>query len=173
MRKATIPLTVVLSCAALFGQNEPEKIYKVSGVGAYPVSDALTSMWLAAPGGRPLIVVFFQGAPGWHKAEWKTASHFAKGEPGWAEFTSVKSRQRVWLNADTGDAEIQAQKVHISDANTYVVVHMGDGPSVQKVVPLGTFDLPRSGTEPASVILLREHPELMDKISKASNGTGA
>jgi hypothetical protein len=172
MRRAAAALTVFLGCAALFGQNEPEKIYKVSGVGAYPVSDALTSMWLAAPGGRPLIVVFFHGAPGWHKAEWKTASHFAKGEPGWAEFTSVRGRQRVWLNADTGNAEIQAQRVHISDANTYVVVHMSEDPALQKVVPLGTFDLPRSGSEPASVILLHEHPELVDKISRASDGTG-
>jgi len=43
---------------------------------------------------------------------------------------------------------------------------------LQKVVPLGTFDLPRSREEPASVILLREHPEIMEKIRRANSAAG-
>src|SRR5450432_719981 len=136
MRRVAVALTVILSCSALCGQTEPEKTYKVFGVGAYPVSDALASMWLTAPGGRPLIVVFFHGPAGWHKTEWKTEFHFEKGEPGWAEFTSVKGRQRVWLDAETGNAEIQSQVFYLADANTYVVVHMSEPTSLQKISPL-------------------------------------
>jgi len=159
---------LILGYSIALGQTETEKAYTVSGVGAYPVSTDMTSMWLAAPGGRPLIMVFFHGPAGWHNTEWKTSSKFAKGMPGWAEYTSAKARQRIWLDADSGKAEIQAEKVNIQEANTYLVLHMTEEPVLQRVIPLGTFDLPRSRDEPASVILLGEHPELVGKIRKAT-----
>ena len=163
---------LVATCSVAFGQAEPEKVYTVSGVGAFPISAEMTSMWLAAPGGRPLIMVFFHGPAGWHNTEWKTSSRFEKGMPGWADYTSAKAHQRIWLDADSGKAEIQAEKVNIREANTYLVLHMTDKPALQTVIPLGTFDLPRSRDEPASVILLGEHPELVEKIKKATDAAG-
>ena len=172
MRRAFVLLSLIFVYAVMLGQAESEKVYKVSGVGGYPISDELTSMWLAAPGGRPLVMVFFSGPAGWHKTEWKTSSKFAKGLPGWAEFSAAKARQRIWLDVDAGKAEIQSEKVNLPEANTYAVVHMTEDPALQKVVRLGTFDLPRSREDPASVILLHEHPEIMEAIKKASGAAG-
>ena len=161
-----------LAVSVASAQSEAAKVHKILGVGAFPVSEELTSMWLSAPGGRPLIMVFFHGPTGWHRTQWKTSSKFEKGMPGWAEFTSARARQRIWLDVDTGKAEIQSEKVSIADANTYAVVHMTEDPALQKVVPLGTFDLPRSREEPSSVILLHELPEIMEAIKRASGAGG-
>jgi hypothetical protein len=117
-------------------------------------------------------MVYFYGPAGWHNTEWKTSSKFEKGMPGWAEYTTAKARQRIWLDADSGKAEVQAEKVNIQEANTYLVLHMTEKADLQRVVPLGTFDLPRSRDDPSSVILLGEHPELVDKIKKATGAAG-
>src|SRR5258706_7426905 len=132
MRKrfAGIVLFLILGCSFTLGQAEPEKVYTVSGVGAFPIAADMTSMWLAAPGVRPLIMVFFHGPTGWHDTEWKTSSKFAKGMPGWAEFTSAKARQRIWLDADSGKAEVQSEKVDTHEANAYLVVHMTEKPAL-------------------------------------------
>jgi hypothetical protein len=165
-------LALIVGYSVALGQVESVKVYTVSGVGAFPISAEMTSMWLAAPGGRPLIMVYFYGPAGWHNTEWKTSSKFEKGMPGWAEYTTAKARQRIWLDADSGKAEVQAEKVNIQEANTYLVLHMTEKADLQRVVPLGKFDLPRSRDDPASVILLGEHPELVDKIKKVTGAAG-
>lgn len=154
----------VISCAAV-GQQDSEKVYKVSGWGGYPISANLMSMWLAAPSGQPLVMVYLHGPEGWHNAEWKFSSKFEKGMPGWAELTSEKAKLRIWLDADSGQAQVQSQKVSVREANTYLVLHVVDAKR-QKVVPMGLLDLPRSTGEPASVLLIRGNPELVEKMKK-------
>ena len=123
-------------------------------------------MWLSAPDHRPLLMAYFLGPSGWHNTQWKTAAHFGKAdEPGWAEFTSEKARQRIWIDAEAGKVEVQDSKFSLQDANTFVVLHVTDR-SAEKIVPLGVYDLRPSTETPASVLLLRNNPELAAKLKK-------
>ena len=158
-------LVISILAGTALGQQGPEKVYKVSGWGSYPISTNLLSMWLSAPSGQPLIMVYFHGPEGWHKAEWKVSSKFEKGMPGWGELSSEKVKLRIWLDADTGQAEVQANKVNVHGANTYLVLHTDDLKN-QKVVSLGKYDLPKSAGDPASVLLLRQNPELFQRLQK-------
>jgi hypothetical protein len=163
---------VILFRSAVLGQ-EAEKVYKVSGWGGHPISDELMSLWLAAPGGEPLIMVYFHGPKDWHKTKWNSDSKFAKGLPGWAALTSEDAKLRVWLDRDSGQGEVQWEKVNVHDANVYLVLNVAD-PKNQRVVPLGVFELPKSTDEPASVSLLRANPKLIEKMTKAiAGGAGA
>ena len=51
-----------------------EETFTVSGFGAYPISENLTSMWLVAPDKRPLVIAYFDGPDGRHNTEWRIAS---------------------------------------------------------------------------------------------------
>ena len=170
MRKAlqTGCVLLVLIQSSVLGQ-EPEKVYKVSGWGGHPISDDLTSLWLAAPSGEPLIMVYFHGPKDWHKTKWKFDSKFSKDLPGWAALTSENAKLRVWLDRDSGQAEVQSEKVNIHDANVYLVLNVTDVKN-QRVVPLGVFELPKSTDEPASVSLLRANPKLVEKMTKTITG---
>lgn len=175
MRKGSPWIALVLSLISTGApaRSDPEKIHKVSGFGGHPISDDLTSMWLSAPDRQPLIMVYFHGREGWHKTEWKISSKFETGAPGWAEFTSDTAKQRIWLDPETGQAEIQTAKFNTHEANTFLALHMGETSDNQKVIPMGIFNLPKSTDEPASVLLLRASPELVEKIKGATvNGAG-
>jgi len=121
-------------------------------------------MWLTAPGGKPLIMVYFHGPENWHKTRWEFSSQWSKR--GWAQLTSRQVNLRIWLDADTGQAQVQSQRVNIRDANTYLTLHVVDAKR-QQVVPLGILDLPMSTDSPPSVLLLRRHPELVEKMKEA------
>jgi len=45
-------------------------------------------------------------------------------------------------------------------------LHAGEPAVPQKIISLGVFDLPASKDQPASVLLLRANPELMERINK-------
>jgi hypothetical protein len=45
-------------------------------------------------------------------------------------------------------------------------LHAGEPSIPQKIIPLGVFDLPASKDQPASVLLLKANPELMERINK-------
>jgi hypothetical protein len=120
-------------------------------------------MWLNGANGQPLIIVYFHGPDSWHRTKWEFA--VATGKPGWIELTSKQVKLRLWLDPDTGEAQVQSDKVYIQDANTYLVLHVLDAKQ-QRVVALGVLDLPASPAAPASVLLLRGHPELVEKMKK-------
>jgi len=128
-------------------------------------------MWLTAPGGQPLIMVYFHGPENWHKTEWKFDSKIGKNFPAWVEFTSDKVTLRVGLDSEAGQAQVQSEKVSLHDANTFLVLKVLD-PKHSQVVPLGTFELRKSTDQPASVRLLGDHPELVEKINKAVTNAG-
>jgi hypothetical protein len=160
-------ITLVLGLAGhVIVGSETEKNYTVSGVGGFPISKSISSMWLAGPDRRPLLMAYFHGPEGWHDTEWKIDSKFEKGKPGWAEFRSAKGTLRLWLDAETGRAEVQSSEFDISKSNTFLVLHMGEPSVPQRIIPLGVFDLPRSKDDPASVLLLRANPDLADRIKK-------
>jgi hypothetical protein len=170
-------LAVIFFLAILgssWAADETTKDYKLSGLGAYPVSDTVTSMWLSDPKGRPLLMAFFAGRPsGWQKRKWQTNSKFQKDGPGWAEFTCDVAKQRLWLDPDSGQAEVQSEKANVHESNVFLVLHVTEPPEAQKVIPLGVWLLPRSGDHPASDQLLRDNPTLQERILKEiGNGNG-
>lgn len=144
----------------------PEEKFTVSGFGGYPISHSITSMWLAGPDHRPLLMVYFHGPEEWHNTKWKVDSKFEKGKPGWAELQSEKATLRLSVDTETGGAEVQSGKFKISESNTFLVLHAGEPSVPQKIIPLGVFDLPASKDQPASVLLLKANPDLMERINK-------
>ena len=144
----------------------PEEKFTVSGFGSYPISHSITSMWLAGPDHRPLLMVYFHGPDEWHNTKWKVASKFEKGKPGWAELQSEKVTLRLSMNVETAEAGVQSGKFNVSENNTFLVLHVGEPSIAQRIIPLGVFDLPASKDQPASVLLLRGNPQLMEHINK-------
>ena len=168
MRRVSLISLVVASLAAAVALAQER--YTVSGTGAYPISPSITSMWLAAPDRRPLLMVYFQGPDGWHNTQWKIESKFEKGKPGWVELRSEKTSLRLSLNTESGDAGVQSSNFKISESNTFLVLHTSEPSIAAKVIPLGVFDLPASKDQPASILLLQAHPEIMQRINKEAAG---
>ena len=161
-RVLLIAVIVALVASAIAG---PEQKFSVSGFGSYPISHSLLSMWLAGPDRRPLLMVYFDGPDEWHKTKWKVASKFEKGKPGWAELQSEKVTLRLALDVDTAEAGVQSASFNVSENNTFLVLHTSAS-IAQKIIPLGVFDVPASTDQPASVLLLRGNPQLMERINK-------
>jgi hypothetical protein len=156
-------LLITLVAWAIAG---PDERVTVTGIGTYPISHSILSMWLAGPDHRPLLMVYFHGPEEWHNTKWKVDSKFERGKPGWAELQSEKATLRLSMNTETGGAEVQSGKFKISESNTFLVLHSGEPSVPQKVIPLGVFDLPASKDQPASVLLLKANPDLMERINK-------
>jgi hypothetical protein len=164
IRRCIAPLLLTaLVALAIAG---PDENFTVSGFGGYPISHSITSMWLAGPDHRPLLMVYFHGPEDWHNTKWKVDSKFEKGKPGWAELQSEKATLRLSMNTETGEAEVQSGKFKIGESNTFLVLHEGEPSVPQKIIPLGVFDLPASKDQPAAVLLLKANPELMERINK-------
>ena len=159
-------LSLIVVIVALVVSAAPGEKFTVSGFGGYPISHSITSMWLAGPDHRPLLMVYFHGPEEWHNTKWKVDSKFEKGKPGWAELQSEKVTLRLSMNTETGEAEVQSGKFKISESNTFLVLHTGEPSVPQKIISLGIFDLPASKDQPASVLLLRANPQLMERINK-------
>jgi hypothetical protein len=163
-RLSLITIIVAFIVPTIAGADEK---FTVSGVGAYPVSPSMSSMWLAGPDHRPLLMVFFHGPENWHNTQWKIDSKFEKGKPGWAELKSEKATLRLSINTDTGEAGVQSGKFNITESNTFLVLHAAEPSVAQKILPMGVFDLPASkDQQPASVLLLHANPELMERVNK-------
>lgn len=159
-----IAIIAICIVPAIAGQ---EQKFTVSGVGSYPISRSIESMWLASPDHRPLLMVYFHGPEDWHNTKWKVDSKFEKGTPGWVELQSEKVTLRLSMNTDSGEAGVQSGKFKIAESNTFLVLHTAEPSLPQKIVPLGIFDFPSSqDQQPASVLLLRANPRLMDRINQ-------
>jgi hypothetical protein len=156
-------IVVALIAPAIAGTDEK---FTVSGVGSYPISRSMISMWLAGPDRHPLLMVYFNGPDEWHNTKWKIASKFEKGKPGWAELQSEKVTLRLSLDVDSAEAGVQSGNFKVGENNTFLVLHTAEPSIAQKIIPLGVFDVPASTDQPASVLLLRGNPELMERINK-------
>src|ERR1035438_6297144 len=139
MRRVSLIIIIITLVAAGIALSDEK--FTVSGFGGYPISPSITSMWLAGPDRRPLFMVYFHGPDGWHNTQWKIDSKFEKGKPGWAELKSEKVTLRLSLNVDSGEAEVQSGKFKIAENNTFLVLLGRDASTLQKIIPLGAFDL--------------------------------
>jgi hypothetical protein len=171
-----LPMVQFVSCvAALCGMvvAQPstavaEQELAIKTFGGYPVSDNISSLWLAGSDGRPLLMVYFFGPKDWYETQWNIDFKFEDGKPGWAELRSENATVRVDVYPETWEVAIQAIKFSVRQSNTFLVLHTGELLVPQKVIPLGVFDLPASTDKPASVLLLRAHLELAERIDKES-----
>ncbi len=159
---AAIIMTISLFAAIPLAEDG----FTVSGVGAYPISAGMTSMWLAAPDHHPLVMAYFQGPNGWHDTQWKVDSKFEKGKPGWAELRSETTTLRLSMDTETGEVEVQSRKFKVTESNTFLILHMGEPSTAQKIVPLGVYNLLPSAGQPASILLLKAHPELAQRLNE-------
>lgn len=98
--KRLLVFAFIIALAPVVTAGSEEK-FTVSGFGGYPISASLTSMWLAAPDHRPLLMVYFHGPEGWHNTQWKVASKFEKGKPGRAELQSERATLHLSMNTET------------------------------------------------------------------------
>jgi len=164
VRRVSLIAVITILVAAVIVPAEDR--FAVSGFGGYPISRSITSMWLAGPDRRPLLMVFFHGPDEWHNTQWKVDSKFEKGKPGWAELRSEKATLRLSLNTETGEAEVQSRDFKVSVNNTFLVLHTGEPSTQPTIIPLGVFDLPASKDQPAPILLLQANPELMERINR-------
>jgi hypothetical protein len=162
-----MPALLALTCVAASAQSPDSNKLKVNGLGAFPMSDGMTSLWLNGDAGKPLVMVYFQGRDGWPKAPWNTNSEVEKTGWAWVELTSPKVRLRISLNTESQELEIQNSKSNLRTSNTFLVLHVDESPEKQVVIPLGVFDMPMSGDDPSSISLLSSHPALVEAIKKA------
>jgi len=166
---AQLACCLVIFCGIIRAQTPittSEQNLTVSRFGGTSISRSVTSLWLADPDRRPLLMVYFHGPDDWHKTLWKMDSKFEKGKPGWAELHSENATLRVEINLETKEARVQCGKFTINKSNTFLVLHIGELLVPQKIIPLGVFDLPPSNDKPSSLLLLQAHPELIERISK-------
>jgi len=160
---------VAALCRMVVAQSSPaapEHELAIKTFGCYPVSDNTSSLWLSGSDGRPLIMVFFSGPKDWYETQWKLDFKFEDGKPGWAELRSENITVRVDVNPETWEVAIQAKKFSAKQSNTFLVLHTGELLVPQKVIPVGVFDLPASTDKPASLLLLRSHLELAERIDE-------
>jgi hypothetical protein len=137
----------------------------VGGYGGFPLNQNIESMWLLQPDNKPLVIVYFHGPDNWHDTQWKIDSSFNKDGPSWTEFRSAKARLYICLNRANGEVRVQQSKFSVQKNNTFLVVNVTDAQR-QKVIPLGRFDLPKTGNNPAAVALLHANPALQNRIQK-------
>lgn len=159
-------VTVLCGMVTAQGSIAPGQKFAVKSFGGYPISQNMSSFWLAGSDNRPLVMVYFYGPKDWYQTLWNIDSKFEDGEPGWAELQSEGLTLRVEVYPETGEVAIDASKFSVRQSNTFLVLHTGEPLVPQEVIPLGVFDLPPSTDKPASVLLLRAHQELIEHIDE-------
>jgi hypothetical protein len=163
--KRALRMVLVLALMVVFA--EAQEKFEVKGFGGVPLSSKMTSMWLSGSDHHPLLMAYFCGPDGWHNTQWKaTASKFEQRKLAWVELKSDKATLRLSIDPDTGEMEVQSQRFLLRESNTFLVLHTGDAPTVQRIVPLGTFSLPASTDRPASALLLQANPGLIARIDQ-------
>jgi hypothetical protein len=170
MRRVTTTVIFLIALVATAIAATEQK-FAVSGFGGYPISGNITTLWLSGPHRHPILLVYFCGPNDWHKTLWNINSRFDKGKLGWAELQSENVTLRLEFDAETGEARVQSSEFKIGEKNVFLVLYTGELLVPQKIIPLGLFDLPRSNGQPASILLLQAHPELMARI-KAELSSG-
>jgi len=133
---------VVLSIISGIGAGEPRRM---SGQGGYPLNDSVSSMWAAVDElvsqdrPKPLtFMIYFLGAPGWHKGKWSSSFDFAKN-PAFVEYAGP-----VVLHAEfdrtTQHLRVFGQDLAITESNVFLVQSVDDA-AHRRVLSLGKVDL--------------------------------
>ena len=82
MIKRLVPFLLSGFWVSAIAQSPSGNPLKVIGVGAFPISGEMSSLWLNGASGRPLVVIYFRGKDGWLNTKWDTNSKTEQN--GWA-----------------------------------------------------------------------------------------
>jgi hypothetical protein len=140
------------------------------GVGAFPLSLTVVSMWLlrtdAARKPLPVLLVYFTGARNWHKRSWESKFEGNTKQEGRATYRLVSSdvTLEIAISDDKTKVWVQNREFRLDTNNLFVVKSADEGATKEKVEALGHLSLPFSDKEPLAVLVLREHPDLSAKI---------
>lgn len=130
-------MTVLLMIAAsLLSAADEKSGQEVTGVGAFPVSDSVTGLWLLGEpqGGRaqPIVMVYYRGLAGWHDRKWVSKSDF--GKTTWlAKLSSDDLELVIEYGSGGTDVKVQGHSVDLEVANVFLVSPIGD-PTKRPVV---------------------------------------
>lgn len=140
------------------------------GVGAFPLSPTTVSMWLLRTDTDskplPMLLVYFTGTQGWHNRAWESKFDGNIKEESRTNYRLVSQDVvlEIAIAEDKKTVWVQGQEFKIEQSNVYVVKNADKGSSKEKVEALGVFDLPYSSDQPLAVLILRNHPELVQKL---------
>jgi hypothetical protein len=163
----TILGAVVVALTTLTIAADSPKPYEVSGTGAFPLTDTVSSLWLNGPkqAGRPqpVIMVYYQGASGWHNTHWEVKSEFGK-TPAWIRLTSPTAELSIEYGPGGVGSKVHGQSVNLSIANVFLVSPVGDTGVEPTIEPLGlvVFAVPE-GANPA-IQVLETNPAIKAKV---------
>lgn len=167
LRRIRISLLVSGLVTGAFAQAPVSGPLKVTGVGAFPISGEVSSLWLNGASGKPLVMVYCCGKKGWLDAKWDSSSKVEPSGWAWFQLTSPATTLRVRLNLESRQLEVQGSTSNLGAANTFLVLHADERPERQRILALGTFEMPVAGNDPASLALLTQHPSLVGRIREA------
>jgi hypothetical protein len=164
MKVLLLVIALAFSVGALAAADEPS-----IGIGAYPVSQTTVSMWLlyaTAPKPLPILLVYFTGAPGWSDRPWQTQFDGDLKSQAQINYRLVSKDVTLYiaLSADKKTAWVQGKKYDLSQGNVYLVGNADSGSKNEKIAVLGNFDLTNPSELPVSLYMLRQHPELAQKV---------
>ena len=140
------------------------------GVGAYPLSETVVSMWLLRtnPDAKPLpvLLVYFTGVPNWHNRAWESKFEGNIKQESRTNYRLVSKdvTLEIAVSDDKKTVWIQGKEFKLEENNVYVVKGADKGPKMEVVQALGIFELPFSSDEPLAALVLRKQPELKEKL---------
>lgn len=158
--RSTTVATLVLACflhpAILAQETEPGP--RATGAGAYPLTSMHAAAWFGhqsdAGGKRLVLMVFFEGTPGWNQRttdfKWETNQSPAKIQ---MSVGGIPIRVLYW--SETSQIEVQDSQFDLTRGNVYLVNDV-DSPTPQ-VVSLGTHDLSFQPDDNPAIILVRRN----------------
>lgn len=139
------------------------------GIGAYPVSDEVASLWVVqgGPTDPPRVVLaFFVGDSGWHDRKWESKSegNVYKLEETFYDLISDQLTLSVRLS-DTGEsAFVQGFEFDFAESNVFLIPDISRELRREDIVSLGHYELTPIGSEILSVGFLRQHPDVARRI---------
>jgi hypothetical protein len=140
------------------GVTLPETPKLIAGFGAYPLSEAVSSMWFAsAPmpkaGMRPALMVYFKGTRGWldKKVDWKAD---ANADPVFADFRIGEVRLFLQFWPARKLVRLFDQEVSVAEGNVVVATGVDDPKARPAVLAVGAFrEVVPDGQNPALYVL--------------------
>lgn len=135
------------------------------GVGAFPLSSTVVSMWLLGGAetdeSRPIVLVYFTGPPEWHRRHWESKFDGSVREdaPVTYKLASASVTLEIAVSADRKRFWVQGNEFQADQTNVFVVKNVND-PKQQRIEQVGHLTLPSNTAEPLSVVVLRDNPPL-------------
>lgn len=153
---------LIMIAGSLFAPVDAQQVQGVTGVGAFPISESVTALWLLGEprGGRaqPVVMVYYRGQAGWHDRKWVSKSDFGE-TTGLAKLSSADLELVIEYGSGGADVKVQGQRVDLKSANVFLVSPIGDPTRKPAVESVGfvAFTVP-ADANPALHVLATNRP---------------